>query len=186
MKKIGLLGGSFDPIHIGHVAIAEAAKMALAIDFVIFIPASCSPFKSGSTVSDKDRMEMVRLALLSNPDFLISDYEIKKGGKSFTFETVTYIKSQYPDDKLFLILGDEAYSEMGHWKNPEIIAANCDFAVVTRDNKGIPKNAHYIKMNPVNVSSTEIRKRLRKGKSCSTMLDSHVLSYIEKNNLYKE
>lgn len=186
MKKIGLLGGSFDPIHIGHVAIAEAAKMALALDFVIFIPASCSPFKSGSRVSDEHRLEMVRLAISSHDDFVLSDYEIKKGGISYTYETVTYIKSQYPNDKLYLILGDEAYRELGHWKNPQIIAACCDFAVVTRDNNGVPENAHYVKMNPVSVSSTEIRERLREGKSCSGMVDSLVLSYIEKNNLYKE
>lgn len=187
MKKIGIVGGSFDPVHKGHTAIAEAASRALSLDFVIFIPAACSPFKEGTAASGEHRLNMLRLATSHRPDFLVSDYEIKKGGKSYTYETAEYLRKLYPGDRLYFILGDEAFCDIKKWKNYDKLSALLEFAVVTRKNcKEAAGAAHYINMKPVDVSSSEIRKMLCEGKNCSHKLNEKVLSYIIKNNLYKE
>lgn len=186
LKKIGILGGSFDPVHIGHISIAEAASKSLNLDFVIFMPASHSPLKDTCKASNEHRLEMLRISTSHRTDFIVSDFEIKKGGKSYTFETAEYLKKIYIDDELFFILGDEAYKDLPNWKNPHRISACFNFAVVTRDELDFTEGIHYIKIKPISVSSTKIRKRLIEGKDCSNMLDSNVLHYIEKNGLYKE
>ncbi len=190
MKKIGLLGGTFDPIHIGHLLMARAALETLRLDQVVFIPSCVPPHKKVPTLfSAKDRLKMVRLATRENPQFKVSDFEIRKGGKSYSVDTVRHFreKSQQPR-QLFFIVGGDAIKELDKWKDIDQLKKMCSFVSVNRP--GYPRGEeklkyHAVTMNGIEMSSTEIRKRILQKKSIQYLVPDAVLRYIRDNNLYK-
>ncbi|MCQ2399498.1 MAG: nicotinate (nicotinamide) nucleotide adenylyltransferase, partial [Clostridia bacterium] len=133
--KIGIFGGTFDPVHNEHVNTVKTAIKELGLDRLYVIPAYVSPFKRGVTVtSPADRMEMVRLAFKdAGEKVIVSDYEIEKGGSSYTYETVLYLKKFFPHDNLYLIVGGDSLSTFRTWCKPEVIMKNADLAVVDRN-----------------------------------------------------
>ena len=190
MKKIGLLGGTFDPIHIGHLLMARAALEMLGLDQVIFIPSCVPPHKKAPTLfSAKDRLKMVRLATKENPQFDVSDFEIKKGGKSYSVDTVRHFQKAAPaSTKLFFIVGGDAIKEIDTWKDIDELKKMCSFVSVNRP--GYPREEakykyHAVTMNGIEMSSTEIRKRILQKKTIQYLVPDAVLGYIRKNNLYK-
>ncbi|MBF0123082.1 MAG: nicotinate-nucleotide adenylyltransferase [Candidatus Omnitrophica bacterium] len=190
MRKIGLLGGTFDPIHIGHLLMARAALETLELDQVIFIPSCVPPHKKVPTLFlAKDRLKMVRLATSENPQFEVSDFEIKKGGKSYSVDTVRYFREiLQPVGKLFFIVGGDAIKELDSWKDVDHLKKMCSFVSVNRP--GYPRGEeklkyHAVTMNGIEMSSTEIRKRILQGKSIQYLVPDSVLRYIKGNNLYK-
>lgn len=188
--RIGLLGGTFNPIHNGHLKLAEEAHSKLKLDKVIFIPAFLSPFKYAHDLIDaEDRYKMVELVIGGRSDFEISRYEIDKKGISYTIDTVRYFRNSYPEDtKFFFLIGADTVSELKDWRDIEELSMLCRFVVC--DRPGFIKDSNYpwlesIDITLTDVSSTEIRRRIREGQEISELLPKAVEDYIRENNLYK-
>ena len=184
MEKIGLFGGMFDPVHLGHLHAAEKAADRLGLDRVIFIPANVPPHKkNGCHVSGRHRLAMLQLAM-ADARFSVSDYELTKTGTSYSYLTVEYFRSLFPDDKLYFLIGDEAYALLHTWKEPERIRKAAEFLVVTREGTPPPEDALYIEIPKLTVSSSEIRARLIEGDTALPLLPPKVTQYIKENGLY--
>ncbi|MDO5477954.1 MAG: nicotinate-nucleotide adenylyltransferase [Clostridia bacterium] len=186
MRKIALFGGSFDPIHKGHVEIAKIAISKLNLDEVIFIPSGISPHKAGLTASNDDRYNMVRLALEGEERLSVSDFEIKKETKCYSFETVTEFKKMYPSCELYFIIGDDQYEKFTTWYKWEELLGLCRFAVFTRDGGEIKPPFMEIKIPPIKISSTEIREKIKNGEDVGSEVSEKVLAYIKEKGLYKK
>ena len=190
MKKIGLLGGTFDPLHIGHLLMARTALEEMRLDRVIFIPSCVPPHKRVPTLFEAaDRFEMVRLAVSEVAEFEASDFEIKKGGKSYSVDTVHHFRDTLGSGvKLFFIVGGDAVKELDTWKDIGELKKLCAFISVNRP--GYPRGDeklkyHAVTMNGIEMSSTEIRKRILSGKSIQFLVPDAVLRYIKAKKLYK-
>ncbi len=132
-KRIGLLGGTFNPIHKGHLHIATEVSKGLELDQVLFIPTGIPPHKDLLGILPAlDRLRMVELALSEMPQFMPCDIEIKRSGASYTIETIKKLKGNHPDDRLFFIVGMDAFSQIATWKDPQKIVCLCDFAIISR------------------------------------------------------
>lgn len=194
--KIGLMGGTFDPIHIGHLVTAEYAREQYALDKVIFIPSCNPPHKRARVVTDAQmRMEMVQLATITNFDFAISDVEIKRGGYSYTYDTVCYFNELYGDRaRLYFITGADAIVEIITWKNADALIRSCEFIAATRPGycldtiNSLPpvyrEKIHFMEIPALAISSTDIRERVREGKTVKYLLPEGVETYIKKHGLY--
>ena len=189
MARIGILGGTFDPPHNGHIVLAEAALRELDLDRIIFVPALIQPHKiSRITASPDDRMKMLRLALGERDRLEISDIELQRSGQSYTVDTLENLKEMYPLDQFFLIIGADNVSDIGTWHDPERIF---DLATVAAANRpGFKPRGRFagavelFQISPTDISSTEIRKRIKSGKSISGMVSGDVEKYILKHKLY--
>lgn len=189
MARVGILGGTFDPPHLGHIAIANAALEQLNLDKIIFIPASIPPHKmKRTTASPLDRLEMLRLALGKNGRFEISEIEILRDGASFTVDTLEALGKSHPSDQLFLLIGADNVSEIETWRQPERIFELVTVAAANRPgykpHGKFSSSIIYFTMPPADISSTDIRDRIKSGSSCEEMLPADVSKYIELNNLY--
>lgn len=187
-QTIGILGGSFDPVHSGHLALATAARAALDLDRLIFVPNSRSPLKSsGPFASFEHRAAMLRLALVDCDGCEISAVEGRRGGVSFTIDTLRELKSENPDASFFLIVGADALEEFHLWRDHEEILKFANLAYVERgDATVVPSKlaARPIPMPRVDVSSTVIRNRLRRGQSIDALVPGAVVKYIASHHLY--
>ena len=138
VQKVGLFGGSFDPIHLGHVEIAQMAIKEIPLDILVVMPAGKAPHKSGAFFSGELRLKMTQAAMadLNDDRILVSDWEVKQaqvnGKTSFTVDTMRYLKKKYPGAELYLILGTDMFNTLSTWKDPEIIAANMKLVLVNR------------------------------------------------------
>jgi len=197
MKRIGIIGGTFDPIHLAHVNIAKEAKKRLNLDKVIFIPAGSQPLKIDKKVTKASlRFNMVKEAIKGYEGFEVSDYEIQKQGLSYTFETLESFKKD--DEELFFIVGADCLLNLEKWKNVKRILQLCTLAVLTRpwyDNKKLYEQKEYIEkkyngnieilqLKGIDISSTEIRQLVREGKNISKLVAEEVFKLIKENNLY--
>lgn len=185
MQKIGIYGGTFDPIHSGHVKAAQNAVKALSLDKIILIPAGSPPHKSGNYRDmATHRLNMTHLAAELIPKCEVSDFEIKAEGKSFTYKTLTHFKEIYKNAELYFIMGDEAYAEFSTWCHPEIIRSLAKLVVMRRTGEGADSSVLYIDTPPIVISSHEIRESLASGKHADLLLPDKVYNYIKENNLY--
>lgn len=197
MKKIGILGGTFNPIHLAHLYIAYEAKSQLNLDKVIFIPTGNPPHKKDKKILEADlRYNMVYEAIKNYEDFEISKYEVEKEGYSYTFETLKHFKAK--DNELYFITGADCLMDIEKWKNPEEIFRLSRFVVFNRagyneENLKIQKNNIEEKFNTnidfldiidLEISSSMIRERINDGKRVDFFLSKEVLSYIQENNIY--
>lgn len=181
--KIGLYGGSFDPIHVGHMTVAKAAK-EFGLDKVIFIPTGNMPHKSGCAATAQQRVEMLRLAI-DNGDFLISDYEIQRSDVSYSADTIEHFKSIYKNDDIYFIVGDDSYGYIDKWRDPERIFENAQLLVYPREGVEILPPAVRLDCERVDVSSSEIREKIKSGENVSYLLKKEVYDYIIENGLYQ-
>ena len=169
--KIGILGGSFNPIHHGHLLMAELARVKVGLDQVIFMPAACSPYKSGQALCDgRHRLHMIRCAIKGNPYFCASDMELKRGGTSFTIDTLRAVYGHNPKARFFWIIGEDNLAGLKQWKDFSQIIRLASFIAVSR--------------RWYNISSSEIRQRIRQKKSVRYLTPETVMRYIEKKGLY--
>ncbi len=201
VTSLGIFGGTFDPVHYGHLIAAECARMEFALDRVIFIPTRIPPHKDASGILDEDiRYEMVKMAVRNNPAFEVSDLEIKREGISYTIDTMEYYRSAYPGCRIFFIMGLDSLFIMDTWKDAGRLAGMCRFIVVTRPGYNINdeekmrdklppvfwEHCDFIQIPGLDISSSDIRKRVSVGKPIRYMLPEEVESYIHENNLYLE
>jgi nicotinate-nucleotide adenylyltransferase len=190
VKRIGILGGTFNPIHIGHLAIAQVALEKKQLDKVVFVPSYWPPHKSTKNViSARHRYRMVQLAIEDNTDFAICDYEIKRRKKSYSIDTVRYFETQYPaGTKFYFIIGEDSLETLHQWRDIDDILKIVSFVVVNRPgkDKGQSKiKVTSITMPGLDVSSSFIRKRTTSGKSIHYFVPPAVCEYIKKHHLYE-
>jgi len=192
--RIGLFGGSFDPIHAGHLSIAKKAIEQFQLNRVLFIPAAQSPLKTNSpAASDEDRLEMIRLAIGDNPSFEVSTAEIERGGVSYSIETAQRVAYQNPGAKLFWIIGGDQAKQLDRWRNIEELAQKVEFIYLERDEQtSLPEvvssltKLHPLQMERIPTSSTEIRNRAKSGDLPKYFLPEPVFHYIKSRNLYRD
>lgn len=198
-QKIGIMGGSFNPIHIGHLHLAESARIEFGLDLVIFVPTGDNPFKHKNDGIDREhRYRMVELAIASNPYFAATRIEIERYGNSYTIDTVRELKSRLPEDDLFLITGADIVFELPKWREAEELMQSVAFISAYRP--GYPKRkfdrqiktlqkkygARIYKLlsSEMDVASTDIRKRLSNNQSIRYLIPENVEAYIRENHLY--
>ena len=198
--KTGLFGGTFDPIHNAHIALARKVMKDLELDRVLFITSSDPPHKIGSTtLSAEVRHKLVCIAVENEDGFIPCDVEIKRDGYSYSYYTVLQIKEQAPDDELVFIVGGDSLSYIDKWYNADELLKLCEFAAYPRGqidtkqlleiaddlNKRFGTVCHVIDELCIDISSTMLREGLQNGDDVSCYLPTGVLEYINKNNLYK-
>lgn len=188
--KIGILGGTFDPIHKGHLALARYALKQFKLDRVFFIPAARPPHKKSSkpVASVKHRLAMVRCALRGSKHFKISELEIKRRGPSYTVDTLKAFRRKFPTAKLFLILGQDSYAGLRHWKEPAKIVSFAHLLVAKRRGsaitKKIPAYVSWLRMPFYIISSSQLREAIKKGEKIDDDLPTTVMRYIKTHHLY--
>ncbi len=197
MARIGLFGGSFNPIHNGHINLAETVKRKAKLDKIILIPSGTAPHKSSlEYAAAEDRLEMCRLAVEDIPEIEVSDFEIKRTGKSYSIFTVEHFKKLYPDDELFLLLGSDMLLSFEEWfefkkilKNVTLIVASrtgSDYDVLEKEAKKLEQYGKIIVINDIAVpaSSTNIRKLIKNNEDLSCYLNGKVVKYIILKKIY--
>ncbi len=187
--KIGILGGTFNPIHIGHLILAEEVREKLKLDEVIFVPTNLAPHKDNSDIASCGvRLAMVKLAIKGNRYFVVSDIEIKRDGRSYTIDTLKEFKKMYPQDELYFIIGSDLLKYLDDWKDLDEIIQMVRFVVATRPGyplEKIPSHISTIPIRAVDISGFEIRKAIKENKSFQYLVPETVLKYINKKRLYR-
>ncbi len=200
-RHLGIMGGTFDPIHYGHLVTAEGARYSFGLDRVIFVPSGRPPHKPGHLVSDPlDRYKMTCLAVATNPFFCASAIEVERPGPSFTIDTVRAVMQLYPGAKIYFITGADALLEIFKWKDFDILLTICNFVAATRPGyrlfelrektatlpPGLKQNISYMEVPALAISSTDIRQRVHDGRPVKYLLPESVEDYIKENNLYRK
>jgi nicotinate-nucleotide adenylyltransferase len=189
--RIGILGGTFDPIHKGHLALAEAALKQLRLDRIIFVPAYRHPIKqkeSSVSASPKARLQMIKLAITGKSKFKVSDCELKRKGVSYTVDTLRFFKRKFRNPhELFFITGGDWGRRLDRWKDIDVVFSLAHFVVAKRphfDIRKLPEGVRALNFPPLNVSSTQIRNEWRQKKSSKFFIPKPVRDYIKKHKLY--
>lgn len=199
MTKIGILGGTFDPIHIGHLIIAEEARYQLGLDKVVFLPAGKPYFKKNRIVSSQgDRLKMISLGIKDNPLFEVSDLEIRREGPTYSIESIPKIKDQYGGAELYFLIGLDALADIHKWKYPAELLEMCrvvgvkrpgyhdfDWSQIEDKIPGASQKIKIIEVSQIGVSSTDIRMMVKNGISVRYLVPDAVIRYIEEHKLYK-
>ncbi|MCR5083271.1 MAG: nicotinate-nucleotide adenylyltransferase [Parasporobacterium sp.] len=215
MKKIGILGGTFDPIHNAHIIFSEAAYDQLNLDEMLIMPSPNPPHKDKNKITDlNDRVAMIKLALEEHPKLIFSDFELKREGKVYTYETLKLFKEQHPDCELYFLVGEDSLYNIDNWYRPEEIFANCKIVTSIRDLKEYDSNnknaAEYVKeresksfeeeianhkkrfnaeiivlkLGNIDISATKVRERAKAGEDICDLLPKKVAEYIINNKIY--
>jgi nicotinate-nucleotide adenylyltransferase len=184
-SRIGLLGGTFDPIHNGHIAIAKTAIQQLKLDKLFLIPAG-NPWQKSEITDAKYRFEMVQKVGKDLEKVEVLDIEIAKPGPTYTFETLQELHKKYPTSEFILILGSDAVSGIDTWKEPNLVKTLARIYVVQRAGD-FTQDWHFdhIQMSPIQISSTQIRDKVMNNESISELVPKSVNEYISTNGLYK-
>ncbi|MCC9657173.1 nicotinate (nicotinamide) nucleotide adenylyltransferase [Rhodopirellula halodulae] len=202
-QGIGILGGSFDPVHMGHLWMAESALEQLPIEHVRWIPAATSPLKPhGPVASNEQRLQMLRLALSGQEGHVIDDWELQQDGISFTRLTLEHLHQRFPDRPLYLIIGADSLASFDRWRDPERILELCHLAVIARGGQAQPDysilNAmaapdrlqtireSQILMPQIEISSSDLRDRVCSGRSIRFQVPHPVRTLISQEKLYQE
>lgn len=196
--RIGIYGGSFNPVHNGHIHLAESAAATLNLDRVYLVPSKISPHRSSDEyASGEDRQEMLRLACEGNEKLFPCDYELINDRKSYTIYTVREFRRKFPDDELFLLMGSDMLMCFEQWNSFEEILEEVTLAVVSRtdgDFHMLEEKAEKLRkygeiiicpVEPLEMSSSEIRKKIAENKKISCYLNENVVQYIVLRNLYR-
>lgn len=199
-ERIGVFGGSFDPVHMGHLTIAQDAVEQLELNRLIFVPAAVPPHKQGKTlVEGRHRFEMLQLATEANLSFEISDMELQRGGISYTFDTMTQIQFEHPGAELFFIVGLDSLVELHLWKNIEQLLELCTVVPFARGGEDPARIAEQIQLSngwktkllerlirihEIEISASEVRMRLAEGLSIRYLVPPEVEMYIAEHHLY--
>jgi nicotinate-nucleotide adenylyltransferase len=199
-QRIGIMGGTFDPIHYGHLVAAEEARVAFSLSRVVFVPSGHPPHKTHQTISSGwDRYLMTMLAVLHNPHFDISDTEIRREGPSFAIDTVSEFKKAYPSaTEIYFITGADACLEILRWKDSSQLLAECRIIAATRPGipsshlreeiarlyPGVANRFSVLEVPALAISSTDVRSRVREGRSIRYLVPELVRQYVERQGLY--
>ena len=192
LQSIAVFGGSFDPVHNGHVMIARSALAELELDRLIVMPAAQSPFKPDQTLAPAAaRMEMLRAAFSGEPEIEISSWELDRGGVSYSIETLRALAAEHPEAQLFYLIGADHVATLPQWREAAALAAAATFVVVPRP--GAPEevfpqpfSGRYLQGKPMAISASEIRERLRAGRSVANFVPPPVAQLLNSMQIYSE
>ncbi len=196
--RVGVLGGTFDPIHIGHLVAAEEARVQLRLDQVVFVPAGLPPHKLTNHVAPVDhRLAMVKLAIASNPYFTVSRVDIDRFGPCYTVDTIELLRDEWGGEvELYFILGSDSMADVPTWHRPERLIRLCRLAVVERPGyqvdmeelermlPGITSRVHFVHSPQLDISSTDIQRRVHEGLPIKYQVPEAVEDYIYEHELY--
>lgn len=202
MKKVGIMGGTFDPIHIGHLILGENAYLQLGLDKVVFMPSGNPPHKRNRTegASDTQRMDMVKLAIASNTHFEFSDMEMNEEGYTYTFRTLERLNAENPDTRYYFIIGADSLFDFDGWMKPQRICDACTLVVATRNHTSNERldevichvrekyKADIVKLNTENIdcSSRQIRRWIAEGHTVKYYVPDTVINYIGTYGVYTQ
>lgn len=198
LQRIGILGGTFDPPQFGHLILAEYTREALALDHVLFVPVGDHPQKDNTRQPIQHRLEMLELAIESNPYFSISHVDLERPGPHYSADTVAVIQEQYPDAQLYFVMGGDNLRSLPTWERARDLYRRARLAVMKRADENISKDMHQdifpdlhehvdiidVPLLSVWISSTLVTQRLLEGKSVRYLVPEKVLDYIEEQQLY--
>ncbi|CAN5911918.1 nicotinate-nucleotide adenylyltransferase [soil metagenome] len=197
--RLGLFGGTFDPIHLGHLILAEACREALELEAVWFVVAGSPPHKRGERTAVEHRLEMARIAIAGHPAFSISEVEARTPGPHYTFATLEAIRRERPEDQLFLLVGADSLADLPGWREPERIVRLASVVVANRPGIVEPHTAELqslleqvpdarpigrVSVPPIGIASTDLRRRIAEGRSIRYQVPRGVEAYIEAHRLY--
>ena len=191
--RVGLLGGTFDPIHLGHLRAAETAREGLGLDLVVFLPSGEPPHRTGPLAPALDRFTMACLASAGHPHFAVWDTELKRPGPSYTVDTLASLRTERPDDDLVLVVGSDTWPEMTGWREPERLFALAEVAVVGRPGQPAPdavapfpgaRGVARVDGPALPISATSIREHVRRGESVRYLVPGAVAEFISRRGLY--
>ena len=198
-KRVGIMGGTFNPIHLGHMIVAECAYESFNLDEVLFVPSGQSYMKE-NVLDPKTRITMTGISIEDNSHFALSTIEVERGGNSYSYETIRDLKASRPDTDFFFIVGADSIMNMDKWKCPEKIFSEVTVLVAVRAGydkaeleakieefkKSYGADIQMLPITTVDISSTNIRDRVREGKSIRYMVHYKVIEYINKNRIYQD
>lgn len=200
LSRIGILGGTFDPIHYGHLVAAENVRHHFGLEEVFFIPAGHPPHKEGRAVTaGHHRYMMAALATVSNPFFFVSSYELDRPGPSYTIDTLRFFREEYPDATLHFVTGVDAILDLPTWEAPEALLSLARFVAVARPGypgerfeafrqslaPALRERVAYLEIPELAISSSDLRRRVREGRPIAYLVPEAVASYIYKQGLYR-
>ena len=186
MKKIGIYGGTFDPIHHGHLILGRQACEELGLDQLIFVPAALSPFKKAAYASGEIRLSMLQAAIVGQKNFLADDCELKRPPPSYSIDTVLQIRDRDPTAELFWLIGADNVSGLGKWHRIDALKKLVQFVVLDRGRTGQTARQYPVVQRNIDISATEIRNRVASGRSIRYLVPKAVEEIIRKGNLYRE
>ena len=187
LRNIGIFGGTFDPVHLGHLHLASLARAALALDEVRFLPCQISPHKTGTPpATGTDRMRMLQLATAGIPWAIIDDSELQENGPSYSFQTAEVMATRFPTARLFWIMGGDQWDALPRWKNPERLASCVEFAVLSRGTPPEPRPGYRLHtiQGTHPASATKIREAISAGES-PPWLHEGVMRHVASHRLYR-
>lgn len=199
MKRVGIMGGTFNPVHNGHLFLAEHAFEQVNLDYVLFMPTMNPPHKTNEDIIPAEhRLNMVKMAIKGNPNFILSDLELNRPGLSYTSDTLKILKEKESDTEFYFIAGADSLMMITHWKDPQTIMELSTLVIGGREDytpDQLKEQAKYLEktynakiifldMPLIEISSEKIRQRIMKGKSIRYYVPDEVLSYIKLHNLY--
>ena len=184
-QPIGILGGTFDPAHNAHLAIASAAMRALRLERILWLPTGAPPYRPAPVAAAAHRLAMLRLAIAGEPRYAVDDRELRPGASGYTYDSVSELRAAQPDAEYTLLMGSDQYAKRDTWHRWSELEKLCDIAVVARPGWNPDPKAKAIPMIPTPVSASDIRARVARGEDVSAMLPAPVLAYIREHGLYR-
>jgi nicotinate-nucleotide adenylyltransferase len=190
MQRLGLYGGTFNPVHLGHLLVAQAAIEELGLDRLFFLPASASPFKQENPPAPAElRLRWLRLALAGRTNCAVDDQEIRRGGVSYTIETARHYAAKFPQAKLFYVIGADNVAKLNTWREADELARLVEFAVIPRPGEILPEfpkpfRGKVLKGFPLEISSSDIRSRVKAGLPIDSLMPPHVAAAIRESGVY--
>ncbi len=200
-KRIGILGGTFNPVHLGHLFMAEHARVEMELDMILFIPTGVPYMKNNKEILPSNiRIQMLEMSIASNPYFATSDIEIKREGNTYTYETLEELHQIYPHAELFFLVGADCLFTIERWYQPQRIFNNCTLLAANRNDvpqKELEEKKQFLEdkfqakvvlldVPQIDISSTKVRENIMSGKSIRYMVNDNVYDYIQQNNYYQE
>ena len=183
-RSIGILGGTFDPAHNAHLAIAGAALRALELQQVLWLPAGTPPYRPAPVAAAAHRLAMLRLATAGEPRYAVDERELQPGASGFTVDSLVSLHKSLPGKSFILLMGADQYAKRDTWHRWLEIEKLCDIAVFARPGSNVDAKAKTIAMSPSPISASDIRARIARGEDVSAMLPPPVLGYIREHALY--
>jgi len=183
--RVGILGGTFDPVHHAHLAIARAALEQLDLRSVLWIPTGAPPYRAAPVAPSAHRVAMLKLALAGEPRYAIDERELQPGASGFTFDSLSSLHKGMPGKSFVLLMGADQYAKRESWHRWKELEKLCEIAVVARPGSNLDGKAQTIPMTPMAVSASDIRARVGRGEDVSALLPAPVLAYIHEHGLYR-
>jgi nicotinate-nucleotide adenylyltransferase len=184
--RVGILGGTFDPVHNAHLAVARAALRALPLDKLLWLPTGSPAYRTPPVAAAAQRVAMLRLALGDEPRYAIDERELAPQASGYTYDSVSALRAQYPGTEFFLLMGADQYASRGQWHRWPELATLCRIAVIERPDFPKPEGDIIpIPVTPLAISASDIRARTARGEDCSALLPAAVADYIRRRGLYR-